>query len=166
MNLIDMKAKLKDRADLIKEVWPYLRHPYKIAQLKDAAQYWRDRVAENSVEALRDAHVQALKEELADRKKAYDEAEAQWDANFDELVEDYEYRINTYTDHIVAMRDDIKELESELSDAYAEIAVCNADRAAALAEAAYLRALSTWDNDCEFEKATNAVSTTATSADR
>ena len=134
MNLIDMKAKLKDRADLIKEVWPYLRHPYKIAQLKDAAQYWRDRVAENSVEALRDAHVQALKEELADRKKAYDEAEAQWDANFDELVEDYEYRIKTYTDHIVALRDDVKKLEAELSNAYANNAKLCAARAEAVAD--------------------------------
>jgi chromosome segregation ATPase len=152
MNLIDMKAKLMDRVNLLKEVWPYLRHPYKIAQLKDAAQYWKDRLAENCVEALKDAHVQALKEELADRKKAYDEAEAQWDANFDELVEDYEYRIKTYTDHIVALRDDIKELESELSDAYAEIAVCNADRASALAVTAYLRARFTQGDDCACEK--------------
>ena len=152
MNLIDMKAKLKDRADLIKEVWPYLRHPYKIAQLKDAAQYWRDRVAENSVEALRDAHVQALKEELTDRKKAYDEAEAQWDANFDELVEDYEYRIKRYSGQIVALRDDVKELEDALTSAYADLAVANADRAAAQAEAAYLRALSTMDDSCVCRK--------------
>lgn len=152
MNLTDMKAKLKDRVDLIKEVWPYLRHPYKIAQLQDAAQYWRDRLAENSVEALKDAYVQSLKDELADRKKAYDEAEAQYDADFDSLVEDYEYRIKSYADHIVALRGDIKELEAELSDAYAEIAVCNADRAAALAEAAYLRALSTMDDSCVCKK--------------
>jgi chromosome segregation ATPase len=152
MNLTDMKAKLKDRADLIKEVWPYLRHPYKIAQLKDAAQYWRDRVAENSVEALRDAHVQALKEELADRKKAYDEAEAQWDANFDELERDYETSLHSYEGHVDRLRAEILDLNDKLSDAYAEIAVCNADRAAALAEAAYLRALSTWDNDCACEK--------------
>lgn len=166
MNLTDMKAKLQERVDLFKEVWPYLRHPYKIAQLKDAAQYWKDRLAENSVEALKDAHVQALKDELADRKEAYDEAEAQWDADFADLVEDYEYRIKTYADHIVALRDDIKELKDNLADAYAEIAVCSADRAAALAEAAYLRALSTWDNDCACEKTCHAVSTTATSADR
>lgn len=166
MNLTDMKAKLMDRVDLIKEVWPYLRHPYKIAQLKDAAQYWKDRLAENSVEALKDAHVQALKDELADRKEAYDEAEAQWDADYKELEWDCETTLHSYEEHVEKLRDEILDLKDELASAYADLAVANADRAAALAEAAYLRALSTWDNDCACEKTCHAVSTTATSADR
>lgn len=130
-----MKEKLKRYIELLKETRHYLLNPLGIHYLLEdvrisgshAKEYYKLYIGK-----VEDTPAyQAMAKETAARKAAMDEMEQQFEADLDDL-------------------------RAQLAEAYATNAQLCADRAAAVAEAAHLRALQT----------THAVSTSQASANR
>ena len=80
-----IKKKFANVQFFLKEVWPYYKHPRWILRLERDRDYYRSIVENYTREALRDEIVEQLQTELNARKVAYDEAEAQFDEEIDEL---------------------------------------------------------------------------------
>ena len=157
-----IRIKLEDRLDMIREVWPYLTHPYRISKLIDEKWFWIEQFEDVSVESLRDERVRQLQDELRDRKAAYDEAEQQYDSDLAEIEADFQKALNFVLGENRELRAEVDNLKQLLAASYAKNAELSAQRAAAIAETEYLRAA---DLDCVCKKY-NAVPTPTSPADR
>lgn len=140
-----MKEKIKRYIELFKETKHYLLNPLGIHYLLEdvrlsehhAREYYRLYIGKVTDTPA----YQAMAKETEARKKAMDEMERQYENDMDEL----EGRLSAATE-------DNKEFRDLLTEIYAQNAQLCADRAAALAETAYLRALSTMDDSCVCKK--------------
>lgn len=128
-----MKEKLKRHIELLKETRHYLLNPLGIHYLLEdvriswihAKEYYKLYIGK-----VEDTPAyQAMAKETAARKAAMDEMEQQFENDLSELEE----RLNAATE----ANTELRELLTEL---YAQNAQLCADRASAIAEAAYLRA--------------------------
>lgn len=86
-----IKKKFANVQFFLKEVWPYYKHPRWILRLERDRDYYRKIVETYDRETFKDEVILQLQTELRARKVAYDEAEAQ----FDEEIEDLRLELAT-----------------------------------------------------------------------